>query len=81
MERNETFVHFTECPRLHTYHTESFLDKDICNGCSIESILTFSYKQGINEAVEGGNVSLEYYSMLDSASSDDSFRYDQPEPD
>ena len=80
MERNETFIHFTECPRLRTYQNESFLDNEISKGWSIDSILTFSYKGRINEAVEGLNVSLEYFSMLESYSSEDSFRYDQPEP-
>ena len=81
MERNETFIYFTECPRLRTYQNESFLGKEISRGWSIDSILAFSYKGKINQAVEGTNFSLDYFSMIDSNSSDDSFRYAQPEPD
>ena len=81
MERDETFIHLTECPRLRTYQNESFLDREISQGWSIESVLTFSYKGKVGEAVEGLNISLDYYSMLESVSSEDSFRYDQPEPD
>ena len=81
MERNETSIHFTECPRLHTYPNESFLGKEISQGWSIDSILNFSYKGRIDQAVEGFHLSLENFCMLDSASSDDSFRYNQPEPD
>ena len=31
-ERNETFFHFIECPRLRTYQTDCFLDEEISQG-------------------------------------------------
>ena len=51
-EWNETFIRFMECPRLRTYQTDCFLDKDISQGWEEEKVLEFSYKRGINEAVE-----------------------------
>jgi len=80
-ERNETFIHFIECPRLRTYQTDCFLDKEISQGWEVEKVLEFSYKRGINEAVEGIEDNENNYSIFSVSSSEDSFVYSQPEPD
>ena len=70
-----------ECPRLRTYQNDCFLDKVISQGWVIEKVLQFSYKPGINEAVEGIEVDYNNYSIVSVSSSEDSFVYSQPEPD
>ena len=44
-------------------------------------VLEFSYKRGINEAVEGIEDNENNYSIFSVSSSEDSFVYSQPEPD
>ena len=70
-----------ECPHLRTYQTDYFLDKEISQGWQVEKVLEFSYKQGINEAVEGIEDNGDNYSIFSISSSNDSFVYSQPEPD
>ena len=70
-----------ECPRLRLYQTDCFLDKKISQGWEVEKGLEFSYKRGINEAVEGIEDNESNYSIFSVSSSEDSFVYSQPEPD
>ena len=70
-----------ECPRLRTYQNDCFLDKGISQGWEIEKVLEFSYKPGINEAIEGILDNYSNNSIFSVSSSEDSFVYSQPEPD
>ena len=70
-----------ECPRLRAYQTDCFLDKEISQGWEVEKVLEFSYKRGINEAVEGIGDNENNYSIFSVSTSEDSFVYSQPEPD
>ena len=40
-ERNETFIHFLECPRRRTYQTDCYLDTEISQGWEINKVLDF----------------------------------------
>ena len=58
-----------------TYQTDCFLDKEISQGWEVEKVLEFSYKRGINEAVEGIEDNENNYSIFSVSSSEDSFVY------
>ena len=80
-ERNETFIHFTECPRLRTYQNDCFSGTTISHDWNIDNLLAFSYKKEINQAVEGLDCDISNLSIFSASSSEDSFRFSQPEPD
>ena len=77
-ERNETFIHLTECPRLRDYQVDCFLGESRAWEWSHESILKFSYCRAIDELEMGDYSFLSNSSATDS---EDNFRYSQPEPD
>ena len=58
-----------------------FFRQEISQGWEVEKVLEFSYKRGINEAVEGIEDNESNYSIYSVSSSKDSFVYSQPEPD
>ena len=66
---------------MRTYQTDCFLDKKNSQGWEVEKVLEFSYKRGINEAVEEIEDNESNYSIFSVSSSEDSFVYSQPEPD
>ena len=84
-ERNETFIHLTECPRLRDYQVESFLGENRAWEWSHEQILKFAKCRAVNDAIEDYEFGeYSFMSSIVSESSDDStspFRYSQPEPD
>ena len=85
-ERNETFIHLTECPRLREYQNDSFLGEDRPWKWDHKQIMKFSFCRAVNEAIEGlegGEYSIFSTSTdsNDSTDSKDTFRYSQPEPD
>ena len=85
-ERNETFIHLTECPRLREYQNDSFLGENRPWKWDYKQIIKFSYCRAVNEAIEGledGDYSIFSTSTdsNDSTDNKDTFRYSQPEPD
>ena len=52
-ERNETFLHLTECPRLRDYQNDSFLGENRPWKWDHNQIMKFSYSRAVNEAIEG----------------------------
>ena len=81
-ERNETFIHLTECPRLRDYQVDCFLGENRAWEWNHENILKFSYCRAVNEAIEElemGNYS--FMSNSTSSDSEDNFRYSLPESD
>ena len=65
---------------MRTYQTDCLLDREISQGWEVDKVLEFSYKRGINEAVEGIGDNDGNYSIFSVSSSEDSFVYSQPEP-
>ena len=51
-ERNETFIHLTECPRLRDYQVDSFLGENRAWEWSYEQILKFASCRAVNDAIE-----------------------------
>ena len=81
-ERNETFIHLTECPRLREYQVDCFLGENRAWEWSHENILKFSYCRAVDDAL--AELEMGDYSFLSNSTvtdSEDSFRYSQPEPD
>ena len=52
-ERDETFIHLTECPRLREYQNESFLGENRPWKWDYKQIMKFSFCRAVNEAIEG----------------------------
>ena len=80
-ERNETFIHLTECPRLRTYQNDCFSGVLISQKWDINSLLAFAGKKEIEQAIDGLDCDLSNLSIFSVSSSEDSFRFSQPEPD
>ena len=80
-ERNETFLHLTECPRLRTYQNECFAGNTVNHTWKISRILEFSYKKKLNALIDGYDCNVSNISIFSEASSEDSFIFSQPEPD
>ena len=80
-ERNETFLHLTECPRLRTYQNECFEGNNMSHTWKIARILEFSYKKELNALIDGYDCNVSNLSIFSEASSEDSFMFSQPEPD
>ena len=80
-ERNETFLHLTECPRLRTYQNECFAGNTVNHTWKISRILEFSYKKKLNALIDGYDCNVSNISIFTEASSEDSFIFSQPEPD
>ena len=78
-ERNETFIHLTECPRLRDYQVDSFLGENRAWEWSHEQILKFASCRAVNDAIEEYDFGdYSFMSIIISESSDNStspFRY------
>ena len=63
-ERNETFIHLTECPRLRDYQVDSFLGENRAWEWSHEQILKFASCRAVNDAIEEYDFGeYEYYNI------------------
>lgn len=56
------------------------MGKEIWQGWTIEAILKFSYNKEINTAVAGEECELNNLTIFSVSSSENTFRYSQPEP-
>ena len=67
LEEDETFFHFvTTCPRLRETRIDFWLDEIISDDMKWcpKKLLNFSYKSGVNAALEG-DTSLRWYAGLE----------------
>ena len=69
-ERNETFIHLTECPRLRDYQVDCFLGENRAWEWSLENIMKFSYCRAVDDAI--AELEMGDYSFLSNSSATDS---------